>query len=145
MKFLENLILTTAFCIAPVIGFAANMAGDPANGATLFAEKGCVSCHSVNGTGGDDAPALDLTAEWQDETPFDVFARMWEDAPGMIAAREDEMGGQVEFTGAELADIVAFLQDKEAQKKFTLASLPDDVREMLEHHHEDEEHEEEGK
>lgn len=32
---------------------------DAAKGRELFASKGCVVCHSVNGVGGEDAPALD--------------------------------------------------------------------------------------
>jgi cytochrome c553 len=34
---------------------------DAANGRKLFAAKGCVVCHAVNGIGGQDAPALDAS------------------------------------------------------------------------------------
>ncbi len=32
---------------------------DPALGRKLFASKGCVACHAINGVGGHDAVALD--------------------------------------------------------------------------------------
>ena len=31
----------------------------PARGRILYASKGCVACHAINGVGGEDAPPLD--------------------------------------------------------------------------------------
>src|SRR5215472_6846946 len=55
-----------------------------ANGRKLFAAKGCVVCHAVNGIGGQDAPALDASTMPGMTNPFDFVANMWRGAPAMI-------------------------------------------------------------
>ncbi|KNG95031.1 hypothetical protein ATO11_03950 [Pseudaestuariivita atlantica] len=104
---------------------------DAARGRALFAEKGCVVCHSINGTGGEDAPMLD--AEFMDEVmnPFDFAARMWRGAGAMVMMQEDELGGQIELTGQELADIIAFVHDANEQAKFSEADIPHEIEEMM--------------
>lgn len=111
-------------------------------GRELFASKGCVVCHSINGVGGEDAPMLD--AEFMDEVmnPFEFAARMWRGAGAMVALQEEELGGQIDLTGAELADIIAFVHDADEQKKFSMADVPDEVEEMMHHEGEEEQHEE---
>lgn len=106
---------------------------DSSKGRLLFASKGCVTCHSINGVGGEDAPMLD--AEFMDlpMNPFDFVARMWLGAPAMIEAQKDELGYQIEFTGEELGDIIAFIHDADEQTKFSDADIPDELREMMEH------------
>jgi len=59
--------------------------------------------------------------------PFEFAARMWRGAPAMVAAQEDELGGQIEFTGQELADIIAFVHDSEEQKAFSAGDIPEGV------------------
>ncbi|WP_233417310.1 c-type cytochrome [Halovulum marinum] len=109
-------------------------------GRKLFASKGCVVCHSVNGVGGEDASMLD--AEFMDipMNPFEFAARMWRGAPAMIEAQEDELGYQIEFTGEELAAIIAFVHDPDEQAKFSEADIPDALKEMMEHLEEEEDH-----
>jgi len=108
-----------------------------AKGRTLFVTKGCVACHSINGIGGHDAAKLDASTMDEMMNPFDFAAKMWMMAPAMIAAQEDELGGQILFTGDELSDIVAFVHDPEEQKKFSEADLTPEARRMMgEHHHE---------
>ena len=104
---------------------------DAARGRELFASKGCVVCHSVNGVGGEDAPMLD--AEFMDSpmNPFEFAARMWRGAPAMVAAQEDELGGQIEFTGDELASIIAFVHDAEEQARFSEADIPEQIERMM--------------
>lgn len=155
MNIAGNLIVTALLAVSPVIGMAdaghepdkddadhaptASMLGsmdmDAANGRVLFAEKGCVACHSVNGVGGEDAVPLDSHGMEEDMNPFDLAAKMWAMAPYMIAAQEEAMGGQILFTGRELGDIVAFLHSDAQQHGFTEATLPEEVREMLEKGH----------
>src|SRR5262249_2008234 len=77
-----------------------------ANGRKLFAAKGCVVCHAVNGIGGQDAPALDASTMPGMTNPFDFVANMWRGAPAMIEMQQDELGAQIQFTGQELADII---------------------------------------
>ncbi|SMX49707.1 cytochrome c [Maliponia aquimaris] len=91
-----------------------------ARGRELFASKGCVVSHSINGVGGEDAPMLD--AEFMDDVmnPFEFAARMWRGAGAMVALQEDELGGQIDFTGEQLADIIAFVHDAKKQRRFSL-------------------------
>ncbi|WP_292447830.1 c-type cytochrome [Mesorhizobium sp.] len=102
-----------------------------AHGRRLFAEKGCVVCHSVNGIGGEDAPALDAATMSKGMNPFDFVAKMWRGAPAMIEMQNDELGSQIEFTGDELEDIIAFVHDEAEQKKFTKADIPPNISAIL--------------
>jgi len=105
---------------------------NPANGKKLFASKGCVVCHSINGVGGTDAPSLDASTMDPVMSPFDFFAKMWKGAEPMIAMQNNEIGHQIEFTGQDLADIIAFAHNKAVQKTFTEADIPDDIKEHME-------------
>lgn len=116
---------------------------DSAAGRQLFASKGCVVCHSINGVGGEDAPALDASTMDMPMSPFEFMARMWRGAPEMIEAQEDELGAQIEFTGQERANIIAFVHDAQAQATFSEDDIPDDMRDMMEHM-EEHEHDVEG-
>jgi mono/diheme cytochrome c family protein len=100
-------------------------------GRVLFAKKGCVVCHSINGIGGEDAPPLDASTMEMPMSPFDFAARMWRGAAAMIALQEDELGGQIEITGQELADIIAFVHDANEQKKFSDDDIPESMEKML--------------
>lgn len=105
---------------------------DPVRGKHLFASKGCVVCHSINGVGGTDAPHLDASTMAPMMNPFEFFARMWRGAAPMIAMQQNEIGHQIEFTGQDLADIVAFVHNKKVQKAFTAADIPPDIKKHLE-------------
>jgi len=105
------------------------------SGRDLFVNKGCIACHSVNGVGGEDASPLDAHLMDAVMNPFEFAAKMWTMAPFMIAAQEEAFGEQILFTGDELADIVAFLHDDEEQHELTEASLPDEIKAMMEHGH----------
>ena len=116
---------------------------DPARGRKLFASKGCVVCHSVNGIGGEDAPPLDAMTMEQRMNPFEFAAKMWRGAEAMIVLQRDELGEQIEFTGDELADMIAFTHHPDEQKKFSEADIPPHIRELIEHGHgasEDDDH-----
>ena len=104
---------------------------DPVAGRALFGAKGCAVCHSINGVGGDDAP--DISADHMEGgmNAFEFAARMWRGAPAMIAMQEDELGEQIELTGEELADIIAFVHDPEEQAKFTEADIPENILEII--------------
>ena len=106
-------------------------------GRILFAAKGCVACHSINGVGGEDAPALDAHSMEPFMNLFDFAARMWRGAASMIVMQEEVFGEQIEFTGEELADIIAFLHDDGEQHKFSEADIPPEIMPMMSHMHED--------
>lgn len=104
-----------------------------ARGRILFASKGCVICHSVNGIGGDRAPNLDAHAMPADMNPFEFAAKMWRGAAAMIAMQEEAFGGQIAFTGNELADLVAFAHSDEEQHKFSKADIPANILALMDH------------
>ena len=112
-------------------------------GRELFASKGCVVCHSINGVGGVDAPMLD--AEFMDSpmNPFEFSARMWRGAEAMVELQRDELGDVIDLTGEELAAIIAFVHDAEEQAKFSEADIPEEIEAMMVHM-EDEDADEEG-
>ncbi|MEH6836643.1 hypothetical protein [Falsihalocynthiibacter arcticus] len=116
---------------------------DAGRGRMLFAEKGCVVCHSINDVGGQDAAMLD--AEFMDMpmNPFEFAARMWRGAGAMVALQEEELGGQIELTGDELAHIIAFVHDQSEQAKFSEADIPEAIKGMM-HHETEVDHHEEG-
>lgn len=101
------------------------------HGKELFASKGCVVCHSINGVGGTDAAALDAETMDPVMNPFDFFAKMWLGAEPMIMMQHEELGHQIEFTGQDLADIVAFAHNAAVQKTFTEDDIPEDVKEHM--------------
>ncbi len=116
---------------------------DAARGRVLFAEKGCVVCHSVNGVGGQDAPMLD--AEFMDTpmNPFEFAARMWRGAEAMVDLQREELGDVIDLSGDELADIIAFVHDPAEQAAFSQADLPPEIVEMMAHEDTDDHHDDE--
>jgi mono/diheme cytochrome c family protein len=108
---------------------------DPARGRKLFASKGCVACHAINGVGGHDATPLDAHTMDRVMNPFDFAAKMWRMAPAMIYAQEEALGEQILFTGEELADIIAFVHNDEAQHGFGETDLTAEARKMMHHEH----------
>jgi mono/diheme cytochrome c family protein len=104
----------------------------PDEGKKLFASKGCVVCHAINGVGGTDAPALDASTMAPVMSPFDFFAKMWNHSQGMIAMQQNELGGQITFTGQEIADIIAFVHDADLQKSFSEDDIPAEIKEHME-------------
>jgi len=106
---------------------------DPARGRKLFASKGCVVCHSINGVGGDDAPSLVSDDDLPAVNPFEFAASMWRGASTMIPMQEDELGEQIEFTGNELADIIAFIHTREEQQKFSEDDIPSRIKKLMGH------------
>ena len=104
-------------------------------GKKLFVSKGCIACHSVNGVGGHDAPAMDDHTKLGLINPFNFVAMMWNHAPGMIAAQEEAFGEVITFTGEQISDIIAFVHDDAAQHQFTENDLTATAREMMHHEH----------
>ncbi len=117
---------------------------NPARGRRLFAAKGCVVCHSVNGVGGEDAPPLDFQADQGPMNPFEFAARMWRGAEAMIYVQQEELGEQILLTGDELADIVAFVHSPDEQKRFSDADIPPRIVKLMRHLEEAEAHEDES-
>lgn len=49
----------------------------------------------------------------------------------MIAMQQHEIGHQIIFTGQDLADIVAFVHNREVQKTFTADDIPPDIKKHM--------------
>lgn len=114
---------------------------DPARGRMLFASKGCVVCHSVNGIGGNDAPALNASSMPSTMNPFEFAAKMWRGAEAMVTLQREELGEPIDLTGQELADIIAFVHSHKEQAIFSNADVPEIMKKLidypdnLEHHY----------
>ncbi len=104
---------------------------DGKRGKALFAERGCVICHSVNNVGSDVATSLDASNMNIAREPFEFFARMWRGAPQMLALQQADLGYQIDFSGRDIADIFAFVQSREIQEGFTEQDLPDHIKEII--------------
>lgn len=106
---------------------------DAARGRQLFASKGCVACHSINGVGGEDAPPLDASTMAMPMNPFEFAAKMWRGAEAMVALQREELGEPIGLTGQELADIIAFVHHPQEQRKFSDADIPPRIRDLMGH------------
>ena len=93
-------------------------------GRELFASKGCVVCHAINEVGGTGAAPLDPEAAPGDADALDFVARMWRGAEAMIFMQQQELGVQIDFTGQELADIIAFVHHPTERRKFSEEDFP---------------------
>ena len=49
---------------------------------------------------------------------------MWRGAEAMIFMQQRRLGEQLDLTGQELADIIAFAHDPEEQRKLSAADVP---------------------
>ncbi len=104
---------------------------DSKRGRQLFVDKACVVCHQINGVGGKAAPPMDAL---EDVTHFDIMdftARMWRGADVMIVLQNMELGYQIDLTGQEIADLAAFANDLDEQKKFSEKEIPDLINEWM--------------
>ena len=116
---------------------------NPARGRKVFAAKGCVVCHQLNGVGGDHGPSLDMS-EMGPMNPFEFAAKMWRGAATMVALQDEELGGQIELTGQDLADIIAFVHSPDEIAKFSVRDIPHKVLDVLKRTHGEEPHDEAG-
>ena len=119
---------------APAQAAALEAAGDASNGKTLFAELGCVLCHSVNSAGGRAAPPLDgagLAAGGARIDPVDFAARIWRGAPAMVELQSMELGYVIALDGSDIRDLAAFLADPALQAEFTEKSIPARLKDAL--------------
>lgn len=73
--------------------------GDASRGRSLFIDKGCIICHSVNGIGGKAAPPLDAQTEYDVADPIGFATRMWRGAPAMIELQSLELGYSIGADG----------------------------------------------
>jgi mono/diheme cytochrome c family protein len=80
---------------------------DPAEGARLFAAKGCVRCHAVRGVGGTIGP--DLAKVRRPRTFYDLAAAVWNHAPRMAVRMRQLRIEPPRLDPREAGDLAAYL------------------------------------
>ena len=80
---------------------------DPIAGARLFTDKGCVTCHAIDGKGGTVGP--DLARVTRPRTFYDLAAGMWNHAPQMAARMRERGITRPVLTPQESADLAGYL------------------------------------
>lgn len=106
---------------------------DAMEGKRLFIKKLCITCHTINGVGGDGTLTLDVSAMATEMNMFEFGARMWNHATGMISSQVSAFGDQIRLNGQELAHITAFTHDHRAQHTMTIDDIPPEVRKLMNH------------
>jgi cytochrome c2 len=81
--------------------------GDPVSGKKLFESKQCMSCHAVDGIGGDIGP--DFTHLELDKNVTELAGLMWNHGAEMIALMKTEGIEWPTFQGGEMGDLVSYL------------------------------------
>ena len=104
---------------------------DAHHGRELFVNKGCVVCHQANGVGGDVGPPLDAADMPSPMNAFEFAARMWRGASAMIQMQRELFGDQIELTGQDLADLVAFAHDEAEQRELSKDDIPAKFRDLI--------------
>ena len=81
--------------------------GDSQAGGHVFAEKGCVRCHSVRSSGGKTAPELSTVAGTGGSSAW--TRAMWNHAQAMVDPVTQALGRWPQFSGAEMNDLIAYV------------------------------------
>jgi mono/diheme cytochrome c family protein len=82
------------------------LGGRGERGAVLFRDRGCIRCHRGGSEGGTVGPDLTAVAP---RDPVAFAAAMWNKAATMVEAMQAAGVTVPRFTGAEMADLVAYL------------------------------------
>lgn len=81
--------------------------GDPTAGRRIFAERGCVSCHSIWGNGGTLGPDFALVGAGR--TLQQLAGLFWNHTPRMIETVRGSGFAWPTFTEQQLADIISYI------------------------------------
>ena len=96
--------------------------GNAAHGEILFAQKGCIRCHTVGDTGGTSGPNLrDLGPVG---TPLFWTQAMWNHAPEMQARMRDLGISWPKFEGEEMNDLLAYVRQEHGGPEQEALLLP---------------------
>ncbi len=91
-------------------GEATFLAGDPANGGSLFETKGCSHCHAIGGSGeGHLGPDLGIVRPESPANLAQLVTSMWNHAPAMWQRMQQENLRARPLTESEMRDLFAFL------------------------------------
>ncbi len=106
-KLVLGLLFAVAASHAGAPGSRALLPGDADRGLAVFRTRGCVSCHSMHGQGGNGAPDL---AEGADRglSPYVLAGLIWNHAPAMWAAMDRAGIARPELSEQDAADLFAY-------------------------------------
>lgn len=83
--------------------------GNPEEGGGLIKEKGCLRCHSLQGTGSNLGPDfMDMNFNY---SVTKIAGKMWNHAPEMWRLMEEEKISFPTFQRGEMADVIAYLYE----------------------------------
>ena len=82
--------------------------GDLYRGRLLVKEKGCLTCHSVGGKGGDSAPAFDQLAKYV--SPLFLAQALWNHGPEMDKQIREKGLQRPTFQKGEIVDLSAYIR-----------------------------------
>jgi mono/diheme cytochrome c family protein len=108
-------IICIAAIVAVVVGWRGaaftqellNPTRDPVAGGRLFASKGCVACHTVNGAGGAGGP--DLGKMPRPLLLYEFAAKMWNHVPQMTRRIAAGGANRPYLNADEMSNLMAFL------------------------------------
>jgi cytochrome c2 len=108
IRFLTIVSLAVAGCnglLAQVI------TGDASRGEQLVRDRGCTSCHKLNGAGGNRASDL-ATRRSRNFTPADLAGVLWSHAPSAWVPAGAQSQGASALSAGEAADLFAFFASR---------------------------------
>jgi len=82
--------------------------GNPQEGKKLFAQKGCITCHSIRGEGGNVGP--ELTKSNASLSPINAATGMWNHAPIIEEKMRERLLPWPKFDGNEIVDLLEYLR-----------------------------------
>lgn len=82
--------------------------GDAQSGKQLFADKGCMACHTLGGEGGDVGPSLERVRGYT--SPIVMAQALWNHGPEMADTMQQLDITIQMFDGNEMADLMAYIR-----------------------------------
>jgi len=107
MKTSLFVILAVIVVSAVAVGQVKVMPGNVAAGERVLDQKGCLSCHSINGKGGNRAPDFS-NPTGRTSKPSLLAAKMWNHSPSMWAEFESQNKPIPTLSTMEAADLYAY-------------------------------------
>jgi cytochrome c2 len=98
--------------------------GDPERGRRLLFNKGCSECHAIGGRGRSVGPDLRDWASYRN--PVSWIQAMWNHAPAMQQLMEARGLAWPEFSGTEVADVIAYIRTQATNPRQHLYLQPAD-------------------
>jgi hypothetical protein len=99
--------------------------GNVKDGRELFVSQGCAMCHSFEGQGGSDAPSLDsMKGELTAGEIANMSGLIWNHVPMMKEAFAEEHIPFPEFTGNQMASLIAYLHSGGPPPDMKMGSEP---------------------